>query len=330
MKSTKKFALLLVLCLLILTPLLAGCQPQPTAAPKEDDPAVAPAEQETKPLRIVFVTPLLAHSAWLQAKAGAEAAAKEFGFEVEWVGPQNVDIDAQIQYMEQAIASDADGIINCPINTEAFLGVYDQASKAGIPVVNALVDTPEDTRLAYIGTSNVTHGTEAAQHMIEKMGGKANIAVFVTSLDSTNQLLTLDAFKEEIEGSPDMKIVTVEADSSEMTAAIDKITQVLATYPEINAVLCLEGICGPAMTQILAEQNRKDVAVMAVDDLPETVQGIRDGWIYATMAQKFYIVGYEGAKMILASLDGEEVPSITDSGITYIDIENVDSYDLTK
>lgn len=333
MNATRsKLTLLLVVLLMVMLPVLAGCQAAATPAPTQEEPAAqAPATlapAETKPLRMVFVTPLLAHSAWLQAKEGAEAAAKDMGFTVEWVGPQNVDIEAQIQYMEQAIASGADGIISCPLNTEAFLGVYDKAKEAGVPIVNTLVDSPEDTRLAYIGTSNETYGTQAAERMVEKMGGKANIAVFETSLDSTNQNLTLDAFKKGIANYPDMKIVAVEADSSEMTAAIEKITQVLATYPEIDAVLCLEGICGPALAQILKEQNRTDIAVMAVDDLPETVQGIRDGWIWSTMAQRFYVVGYEAAKMIQDAANGKTVPSITDSGIVYIDKNNVDTYSL--
>ena len=277
--------------------------------------------------RLVFVSPLIGHAAWLEAKRGSEAAAAELGFDVEWVGPSTIDMDAEIQLIEQAIATKADGILNCPLNPEAFTAVYQKAKEAGIPIVNVQVDTPEDTRLAFIGTGQVGYGQQAAEQLAKKMGGKANIVVIQTSLDSGNQNAEYDAFKAVLDDKyPDMKVLVREVDNSDMVVAVDKINQILLTYPDVNAFLMLEGSAAPAAAQVFKEKDIKNIVVLGIDDLDETLQAIRDGWVWGTLTQNYYRMGWDGCQMILDHIAGKQVPSITDSGTTLVTIDNIDSY----
>ena len=326
----KKLLFVVVAMLLLVT---AACQPAPapvstapTAPPAATEPTAAPAAPAEK-MRIVFVSPLIGHSAWLEAKRGSEAAAKEFNFDFEWVGPTTIDMDAEVQLIESAIATKADGILNCPLNPEAFTAIYAKAKEAGIPVVNVQVDTPEDSRLAYIGTGQVEYGIKAAEELAKKMGGKANIAVLQTSLDSGNQNAEFDAFKKVItEKYPDMKIVVREVDNSDMPTAVDKINQILLTYPEVNAFLMLEGSAAPAAAQVFKEKKISDIVVLGIDDLEDTIQAIKDGLIWGTLTQDYFKMGYEGTQFILKAKKGEKVPSITDSGTILVTKDNVDSY----
>jgi ABC-type sugar transport system substrate-binding protein len=277
---------------------------------------------------IVFVTPLIGHPAWLEAKKGSEAAAEDFGFKLSWVGPATIDMDAEVQQIETAIAQKAAGILNCPLNPEAFLGVYEKAKEAGIPIINVQVDTPEDTRLAFIGTGMVEYGIQAAEVLAEKTNKKANIAVLQTSMDSGNQNAEFDSFKKVIdEKYPGMKVIVRETDNSDMVIAVDKINAIISTYPEVDTFFFLEGSAAPAAAQVLKEKGLTDkYIVLGIDDMPETLGAIREGAIWGTLTQNYYVMGYEGCKMILDHLDGKDVPSITDSGTTLVTIENIDTY----
>jgi len=330
MKLQKKHLLWIMGVILILSlVLVTSCSPQQAETEEAvvEEVEEAKVEKADEPLRLVFVSPLIGHPAWLEAKRGSEAAAADYGFEIEWVGPSTIDMDAEIQLIESALATGADGILNCPLNPEAFTAVYQKAMDAGVPIVNVQVDTPEDSRLAFIGTGMVGYGQKAAEELAEKTGGKATIAVMQTSLDSGNQNAEFDAFKAVLdEKYPDMEIVVRETDNSDMVEAIDKINQILLAYPEVDAFLMLEGSAAPAAAQIFMEKKIDDIVVLGIDDLPETLQAIRDGYIWGTLTQNYYVMGYQGTEFILDHIAGKEVPSITDSGTTLVTSDNIDTY----
>jgi len=123
MKLQKKHLLWIMGVILILSlVLVTSCSPQQAETEEAvvEEVEEAKVEKADEPLRLVFVSPLIGHPAWLEAKRGSEAAAADYGFEIEWVGPSTIDMDAEIQLIESALATGADGILNCPLNPEAF------------------------------------------------------------------------------------------------------------------------------------------------------------------------------------------------------------------
>ena len=277
---------------------------------------------------ITFVTPLIGHPVWLDAKRGYEDAAEEFGFKTAWVGPQGIDMDAMVQQIEIALAEGVDGIISCPLNPSAFAAVYEKAAEQGVLITNTAVDTPEDIRLAFVGTDAYNMGKSGAEALGKKMNGKGKIAVMQGSMDAGNQNEGFNAFSETLsENFPDMEIVVRESDDSDMMKALDKFNAIFESYPEVNAIYCLEASAGPAAAKVLLERDLVgEVTVLAVDDMEDTLQYIRDGVIWATATQNFYKMGYLGAKYIIDKMNGKDVPSITDSGTIIVTLDNIDTY----
>ena len=58
----------------------------------------------------------------------------------------------------------------------------------------------------------------------------------------------------------------------------------------------------------------------------KSFQMIKDGKIWATMAQNFYKMGYTAGELAIKHLNGEEVDSVVDSGTVLITDENADTY----
>ena len=311
----KVFVLILVMCLAATNLLFAAGQTEKTT----DEDGV---------INITFVTPLIGHPVWLDAKKGAEDAAKEFGFNTSWVGPQGIDMDAMVQQIEIALAEDVDGIITCPLNPSAFTNVYKKAQEQGVLITNTAVDTPEDLRLAFIGTNAENMGIKGANALAEKMNGTGKIAVMQGSMDAGNQNESFYAFEETLKNNfPGMEIVVRESDDSDMLKAVDKFNAIFESYPEVNGIYCLEASAGPAAAKVVLERDLVGkITILAVDDMKDTLQYIRDGVIWGTATQNFYQMGYLGAKFIYDKINGQNVPSITDSGTIIVTQENIDSY----
>lgn len=330
----KKMALALA-ALLVLTLALAACaSPTPDASaevPSASQSASAEANASSKGddgLKITFVSPLLGMEVWLNARYGAEAAAKELGAEVTWVGPSSIDMDEQVRQLELATAENVDGIISCPLSPVIFEDVYKKALEKDIKIVNTAVDSAEDTRTAYIGTDYTNFGEQAAKNLSEKLGGKGNIAVLVTSLDSENQMSEMKAGQAWLEkNAPDVKIVVTEVTNSDTAQAADKTSAIIDTYPELDAIWCLEAASPLGSSQAVAERNLTDkIVILGIDDTTDVLDLIDQGAIWGTMTQDFYKMGYEAVKMISAAHNGEAVPSVQDSGTVLVTKENLEEY----
>ena len=101
----------------------------------------------------------------------------------------------------------------------------------------------------------------------------------------------------------------------------------MKAHPEIDTIFCLESIGGVAAANAVSEMGMDGkITILAIDDNADTVQMIKDGKIWATMAQNFYKMGYTAGELAIKHLNGEEVDSVVDSGTVLITDENADTY----
>lgn len=315
MKKKQKFLVLLLVVILAL-PMFAGCG----RGGDDDEP------------HIVFVTPLIAHPVWLISKEGFEEAAEDLGFRGDWVGPSGIDVDEMIRQIEIAIMEEADGIITQGINPEAMVPVLQQAYDAGIPVVVVNSDIPDAPRLAYLGTDPETVGRMGAEAIIEKLDGEAPVVAYmIPTVENTISVQMIEAYRSVLSQVPGyVEVATVES-RSDMLTAVQRWEEVFLTHPDVNVVVGACGSMGPSAALVVREQGLEDqVIIMAIDDVDEIVEGIREGIIYATMTQNFYRKGYQAAMWILDYLRDGTRPAhmINDSGTMVVTLDNIDTYQV--
>ena len=67
---------------------------------------------------------------------------------------------------------------------------------------------------------------------------------------------------------------------------------------------------------------------MGIDDIQETLDGIREGTIFATMTQNFYRMGYEPVTWLNNFVTKGETPAsvVNDSGTMVVTLANIDTY----
>jgi len=67
--------------------------------------------------------------------------------------------------------------------------------------------------------------------------------------------------------------------------------------------------------------------VFAFDDLPDTVKGVKEGFIQGIMVQRPVTMGKLAVDHLVAQVQGKETTeSDIDTGVTVVDASNLDGY----
>jgi len=179
MASTRVLPVILLLGLLVLAVLLAGCPPK--QQPATPTPAVTPKTETTAPGE----TPLLAKGDpneeyvtigisagaeyWNATRAGLEDVGAELGVKTQFEGPLEWKPDEQATILDRVIARNPAGILIAPGEPNTLTPYIDKAIKAGINVICIDTDAKESKRLAYYGTSNYEAGVMGAHILAREL-----------------------------------------------------------------------------------------------------------------------------------------------------------------
>lgn len=299
-----------------------------TAAPAENSAATTASEA---PLKITFVLPQVANEIWGVAQAGFEDACKAYNIEATVVAPVTPnDINEMNSLIETAIASGTNGIVTQAVNPEGQAPVFAKLDKEGIPYCLINSDAPTSNRLGFIGTG-ADLGTVAGEAIVAAMDGKkiqVATALFSPSADIAIKIQNayMAAFAKNAGGYEEMVIIDTKSDQLNATSEYQN---AFSTYPEINVCINVCGFGAPAASKAMKEAGLEGkVLIMGIDDIQETLDGIKEGSIFATMTQNFYRMGYEPVQWISEFVKEGKKPAevINDSGTLVVTKDNIENY----
>jgi len=172
-------------------------------------------------------------------------------------------------------------------------------------VVTQDSDAPNSNRACYIGTDNVAAGRQAGDLIKEALPQGGKIMLFVGTLDTANAQQRYQGIKEALQGS-NIQILDVRTDSTDRVRAKSNAADTLVNYPDIAALVGLWSYNGPAIVGAVRDAGKVGkVKIIAFDEEDETLNGIRDGAIFATVVQQPFEFGYQSMKLMARMLDGD-------------------------
>ena len=284
---------------------------------------------EQKNYEFTFVCPIVGLEYWDMASAGIKAADEEFGTTTQIVGSSDTAtaMTDVVNYMEAAISSKPDGLMTyCGL--ESMPTFVEKAWDLGIPTVAIDSDTPvESSRIAYVGTDPYNAGYSTGETMLKYTEGKAKVGVLCSSVTAVKEMKEIDAFKDAVKDS-DIEIIAQEETNGDLATGVDKMTALVQTYPEMNAVLCTSAYDVQAAAKVKEEMGLDDMVLIGYDDQEETLNYIRKGVIDAICVQDPYQMGYQSVKVLKEYLDndGKLDQEVYDTGTITVTAENVDTY----
>ena len=225
-------------------------------------------------------------------KAGIEQGVhNQVGFDIEvtYAISKFQDAERQKEFIDNAIAARADGIIISPINSERVRKAIDRAVDSGIPVVATNADIDGTKRTCCVGINNRKAARIAGRLMGQFLGGTGKIAVVSSAVASENNNYYVQIRENEFADFihreyPDMKIVTTVDSFEDSQITYEKTVQLLQDYKDLQGIYIT---CG-GVSQVgraLEESGRaKDIRVISFEDYPEVVDLIRKDVIDCTLA----------------------------------------------
>jgi ribose transport system substrate-binding protein len=285
-------------CALLLTFLLVGCQP-PSGTNSAGNSAAG-----TKH-KLAFVTNN-ASDFWIIARKGTEKAVKDIpNIEVEFRIPSDGTAAEQQRVVDDLLAKGIQGIAISPVDPANQTPMLNRAASQTL-VVTQDSDAPNSNRVCYIGTDNVEAGRQAGQLVKEALPNGGKIMVFVGVLDAANAQQRYQGLKEALAGS-NVSIIDVRTDNTDRVRAKSNASDTLVNFPDIAGMVGLWSYNGPAILSAVREANKTDkVKIIAFDEEDETLTGIKNGAIYATVVQQPFEFGYRSMELMSKYLNGDK------------------------
>ena len=327
MKKVKLFLILglLVTIVLALT-ILPACKTATT------ETTVAETTAAAKELQVFFANQQTAHPFWNTVAKGVNDAAEHFGgIKVTMGGPTAPDDAESVRIIEAAIASGMyDAMIIPPIVPTMYTPSINKAVDAGILVICICDDAPESKRTASVFTSDELAAKAGGEKLAELTGGKANINIISGIPDQAAILNRIKGFTDAIAAFPDMKITSTDNNEGDMALGVSKLKARLISDKDVNAFFGTMGDAGPALVAVYEQFKDRLAGTHSVmfDDVEQTLDGIRNGIIDATIVQSQYNWGYGAMYQIHRILQKGLEPSAVLSypPVVLVTKENVDSY----
>jgi ribose transport system substrate-binding protein len=254
--------------------------------------------------KLAFVTNN-ASDFWAIARKGTEKAAAELpNVDVDFrITPDNTAASQQ-SIVDDLLAKGVNGIAISPVDPVNQVQMLNRAAQQSL-VITQDSDAPNSNRTCYIGTDNVAAGRQAGGLIKEALPQGGKIMIFVGTLDAANAQQRYQGIKEALQGS-NVQILDVRTDNADRVRAKSNASDTLVNNADIAALVGLWSYNGPAILGAVRDAGKVGkVKIIAFDEEDETLGGIKDGSIYATVVQQPFEFGYQSMKLMAKIVDGD-------------------------
>ena len=243
---------------------------------------------------------------WTICRKGTEAAQKDLGtVNVQFVMPDDGTAAKQKQQVDDLLSKGVKGIAISPVDPENETP-YLNTVAAKTPLITSDSDAAKSDRLCYIGTDNHAAGVMAGGLVKEALPKGGKIMVFVGKKDAQNAKDRISGLRDALQGS-NVQILDVRTDDTDHARAKQNAADVLTKTPDIAGMVGIWSYNGPAIYSAVKEAGKAGkVQVVAFDQETDTMSGIKDGTIYATVVQDPYKFGYDSVKLLAALAKGDK------------------------
>ncbi len=259
-------------------------------------------------------------SFWVIADKGANAAAEEFGVNVEVMMPPD-GAAGQRRMVQDLLARRVSGIAITPTDPRNQADLLDEIA-ANAHLITHDSDAPESDRLVYIGMDNYEAGRMCGSLLKKAMPDGGSVVLFVGLLGQLNADLRRQGIIDELlDRSHDSErrdpvdevirgehftILDTRVDQFDFARAKSQAEDAMARYPDLDAMIGLFVYNPPQILEAVREAGKlEQITVVGFDEDDDTLEAIREGTIAGTIVQNPYRYGYESVRVLAALARGD-------------------------
>ena len=286
---------------------------------------------------------------WTFAHAGILKAENDYDVKVHFYKPPNGTPEEQKRFIETMLAKKIDGLAWCVVDPDNMTPFLNQIAKR-IPVICFDSDAVDSDRLAYVGMSSYAAGRMCGEGLKHELPDGGNIIIFVGRLDAQNAIERRQGIIDELSGKPyspiypgemtppdqnikagKWTILDTRTDGGDESKAKAQAEDAITKYTEVDAMSGLWCYNPPAIIQALKHAGKLGkIKQVHFDEEGETLQAVRDGYVYATIVQNPYEYGRKSIELLWKIATGQDtgIPEnkLVDVPARVITKENVDEF----
>lgn len=258
----------------------------------------------------------------------AEALSETYGIKIniDYRAPGAAEITQQNSVLEQVAATKPDGIAIDPIDYEGSKQIIDEIQAQGIPVI--LFDAAvEGSGLTAVGNDFAEQAEMEAEKLAELLDGKGQVALMHGVTTSPNHCERYDTFKEVLANYPDIEVIDGGVSQDNIETAQQQAAATIAANPDLAGYLCVDASGPIGIAAAIEEAGKQEqITFVGAENLLQILEYIKNGTIACSYSTKPQMQGSLCVLTLLQASMGQEMPQFVDTGILYIDSENVDEW----
>jgi ribose transport system substrate-binding protein len=274
-------------------------------------------DQKTAEHVVALVVKTLNHPFFIDMQKGAEQAAVGTGVRLMVQGPEReIDVEKQMQIIENLIQRRVSALCIAPCGSREIVPAVVKANQAGIPVL--IIDTRVDSvTLAesggrietFIGSDNYQGGRLAGEFIVEKLGGKGEVAVLEGIPGHETGDARKSGFHDVLDGVPGMEVTASLTANWERDQGYMVFQNILQSHPDVDALFACNDLMALGAAEAISMAGKKgQILVIGFDALEDARHAILRGEMDATIAQHPFEMGRRAVQSAHEILQGKRIP----------------------
>lgn len=310
------FKPLKLVCLLLITAILSGCQEQNS-------------KTKDQPKKVAVIVSSLNNPWFVVLAKTAANHAIELGFEATIFDSQN-NTALETDHFENVISSGYDAILFNPTDADGSIANVRIAKKAGIPVfcmdreINAT-----DAATSQILSDSYAGCVAIGKYFVEKLEKSGKYVEILGLVGDNNTWSRSKGFHSVVDNYPDLQMVAQQNADFDRNKAMEVMESILQVHPDIKGVFCgNDGMAMGAYQALVAAGKEEQVMVFGFDGSSDVITSIEQKKILATGMQFPKLIAMTAANYALEYFNGkrdfaQKVP-VT---VELVNQENVNEYE---
>ncbi|MGL5949853.1 MAG: ABC transporter substrate-binding protein, partial [Cetobacterium sp.] len=259
---------------------------------------------------------------WLSVKKGAEKKATELkDVEILFRAPAGkVDPNEQTRMVEDAINQKVDAILLAPSDKSALGPVVERAIDRKIPVV--IIDSPVDAEgyVTFLSTDNYAAGALAADTLAKLVNEEGKVGIINAQPGAGTAIARSSGFQDRLkEKYPKMKVVGVQYSNGDKSLALNQATDMMTANPDLAGFYGSNEGSTVGISRALEENGKGgQIKLVGFDFSQDTITGLNNGTIQASMVQNPERMGYDGVASAYDFIAGKKVENHIDTGVKVV------------
>jgi len=259
---------------------------------------------------------------FVQIRSGAQAEAKKLGLDLTVTDAQN-DASQQANQLQNFTSSNFGAIIVNPVDSDAASNSVKAADKAKIPVIavdrgvnKAAVDT-------LVASDNIAGGELAAKTIAEKLGGTGKIVVLQGQAGTSAARERAEGFAKGLKAYPGIQVLAQQPADFDRTKGLDVMSNLLQAHPDVQGVIAANDEMALGAIKALGSKAGNSVSVVGFDGTPDGLTAVKQGTLYASVAQQPSQLGKIAVDNALRAAQGKKVETTVKVPVKVVTKENV-------